>query len=69
MATKCVMFKRTAKKGGRKITPRKVCFKRKEATPAQKAAKVRRAKKTLREFACKASGAPAEACASRKLKR
>lgn len=62
MATKCVTFKKTAKKGGRKITPRKVCFKRKEATPAQKTAKKRRARKALREFACKAKGHPVKAC-------
>lgn len=71
MATKCVVFKRK-EKGGRalaKANQREVCFKRKEATPAQKAAKVRRAKKALREFACKASGAPAKACRSSKLKR
>lgn len=65
MATKCVVFKRK-EKGGRalaKANQREVCFKRKEATTAQKKAKAARAKRILRDFACKSAKSPAAACA------
>ena len=64
MATTCVTFKRS-KKGARvlsKDNQRKVCFKRKEATAAQVAAKKRRARLALKRHACVAKGAPKAAC-------
>jgi hypothetical protein len=59
---KCVVFRKTAKKGGRRMAPKTVCFAAKELSPAKKAAKKARAKKVLRDFACKAAGAPKKAC-------
>ena len=68
MATKCVVFKRSAKKGGRRISPKRVCFKRKEATPAEKRAKGARGRRILKSYACKARGlTPALKKACRKL--
>lgn len=63
MARKCVIFKKTAKKAGKRISPRTVCFKRKAATPAQAKAKRARARKILKRYACLAKGAPKKACA------
>jgi hypothetical protein len=59
---KCVVFRKTAKKGGRRMAPKTVCFAAKELSPAKAAAKKARAKKVLRDFACKAVGSPEEAC-------
>ena len=60
------MAKRSRKSGGCRVVkfPRGkvVRFCRKEATPAQRAAKSRRAKRILKQYACKAKGAPKKAC-------
>lgn len=70
---KCAKRVRTGPKRSKCVErlsePRKVCFTKAERTSSQRAGKVRRAKRILRDFACKSRKAPKAACDSPKLKK